>query len=253
MTTAATTGTVATLVEYNVFRKNSAATVEGDLHQLVRDHAADLIAVNEASSATSDKGVDAFVDRIRWRAFQPREADELGILWNPDVWRAEPQFGVRRISDRGPVGYLPPRHLIWQGLVHRPTGTRHLVYCTHITQGYAKDDPELPHGAWRDHAARTALLRIAATTATHMAELDQYQHHHLLGDLNARQNNRDEWWYPHPLLEAGWVRDTMPKSIDYVLHSHMAADNGLRVVKRYSTVKGMDSDHAAQVKRVRIA
>lgn len=240
-----------TLAEYNVFRKNPAATIESDLSELIRVHGVDLIAVNEASSATSDPGVKRFVRRLAWHAYQPGEANELGILWNPDVWRAEALFGVRRISGRGPVAYLPARQLIWIGLVHRPTGTKHLVYCTHITGGYAKDDNAgLSHTAWRDVAARQALLRVAATTAAHMAEHDEYRFHHLLGDLNARQNNRDEWWYPHPLLESGFVRDTMPKSIDYMLHSHMAADAGLKVVKRTSVRKGMDSDHAAHLKTV---
>jgi hypothetical protein len=189
---------------------------------------------------------------MAWSAYQPREADELGLIWNPDVWRAEPLFGVRRISDRGPVKYLPPRFLIWQGLYHRPTQARHLFYVTHITQGYAKDDGEVPEAAWRRQAARDALLRIAATTANHMAEQDAYAFHHLLGDMNARQNNASEWWYPHPLLESGFVRDTMPKSIDYMLHSRMADANGLRVVKRTSVHRGIDSDHDAQVKRIKL-
>lgn len=241
------------LAEFNVYRHNDADTVEGDLHELEKRHGAQLMALNEVTGDGPERGVSAFVKRMAWSAYQPREGRELALIWNPGIWRAEPFFGVRRISGSGPVKFTPPRHLIWQGLYHRPSGTRHLVYVTHVTQGYAKEGPDAPPaGAWRDEAAREALLRISATVANHMAEQDAYGFHHLLGDLNARQNNRDEWWYPHPLLEAAFVRDTQPKSIDYMLHSHMAATNGLTVVKRYAVDKGIDSDHPAQVKVVKL-
>lgn len=241
--------------EYNVLRTNVADVVEEDLHQLEKDHDVQLLALCEANSRSADRGVDSFVSRMAWSAYQPKEAGELALCWNPDLWRAVPFFGVKRLSDQGPVKFTPPRFVIWQGLYHRPSQTRHLIYATHLTQGYAKTGADQPPAAdWRDTAARTALLRLVALTASHMVDQPAFRYHHLAGDLNARQSNRDRWWYPHPVLESLWERDTVPPSLDYLMHSHASVDAGLKVVKRYrvGAAGGMDSDHAAQIKQLRV-
>lgn len=248
------------MASYNVFRKNDAATVSGDLNTLHKRHNVELAALQEAhndpdSGGTAGDGVEDFTHRMAWSSYKPREARQLAIVWNPDVWRAEPFFGVRKLSDKGPVKYTPPTHVIWHGLYHRPTQTRHLVYCAHIMRGYAKEGPEAPQPqAWLDEAARSGLLRLVQLSAAHQIDQPGYTFHHLAGDLNARQNNRDRWWYPHPVLESLYERDTVPRSIDYVMHSHASADAGLRVTKRYTVGDGggMDSDHAAQVKVMRV-
>lgn len=232
--------------EFNVLFKNTPEVVEQDLHQLEKGTGAQLVALNEAGP-TVDKGVDAFVKRMAWQQLAPGGVTNR-ILWNPDEWRAEPFFGHRRISDRGPTK-APPRSLVWQGLYHRPSKTRHLVYSTHVTAGYAREDGKPGSHGWRDVLAQQGLLRIAATVAEHAAERgEDFPYQHLWGDLNCGQRNRQEWWYPHPLLEAFFVRDTMPKAIDYMMHSHRAAAAGLKVGRRYSFDRGLDSDHRAQVK-----
>lgn len=247
------------VASYNVFRKNDADTVEGDLHELEKQHQAQLMALQEAhndpdSGGTAGRGVASFVRRMGWSEYRPKEGRQLALIWNPDIWRAEPFFGVRKLSDKGPVKYTPPTHVIWHGLYHRPSQTRHLVYCAHVMRGYAKEGADAPQPqAWLDEAARSGLLRLLALSASHQLDQPGYAFHHLWGDLNARQNNRDRWWYPHPLLESLYERDTVPRSIDYMLHSHASTDAGLKVVKRYTVGSGggMDSDHAAQVKVMR--
>lgn len=244
-----------TMASYNVFRKLDADTVEGDLHQLQRQDDVDLMGLQEVQDVTASAGtgVRQYVDRMAWSSYIPKETRNLALIWNPDVWRAEPFFGVRKLSDKGPVKYTPPTWVIWHGLYHRPSQTRHLVYDTHVMRGYAKEAADAPQPqAWLDEAARLGLLRIVQLVASHMVDHGVFTYHHLLGDLNARQDNRARWWYPHPVLESLFARDTRPHSIDYMLHSHAAEDAGLRVVSRKVVDKGLDSDHAAQVKTMRV-
>lgn len=231
--------------QLNVLFQNTDAQVQGDLQQLVDRERVSLLALNEAGP-TVDAGVDAFTEHNGWSEYRPKDAGSDRILWDPEVYKALPFFGARQLSDRGPAKYNPPRHLIWHGLQHRASGTRHLVYCTHLTAGYADDSKGLQ--AWRDQSTRVAVLRVLATTAGHMAEHSAYDFHHLLGDLNARQDDHSEWWYPAAALTSVWQPDTRPNRIDYVMHSRWSTARGLKVSRRYYVGRGIDSDHEAQIK-----
>lgn len=237
--------TTTTLCQLNVLHSLTPAQVQGDLEQLLTDEQPSLFALNEVGPDVAP-GVDAFVNLHGWVQYAPSVTSNR-LVWNPNVWRPTPVRGHRKLSEHGPTKVDPPTFLIWQGLEHQPSQTRHLVFCTHLTHGY--NNPDAPFQAWRDATARQALLRVLGVTANAVVDHPDHTRHHLLGDLNARQELASPWWYPTPVLGSLWAPDAMPKRIDYMMHSRPSADLGLRVLRRYAVSKGIDSDHAAQVKQ----
>lgn len=231
----------ATLATYNCQFNIPDVVTEGDVATLTT--MASLLVLTEARSPAVSKALG----QAGWREFRsPRDA-EVRIAWDPSRWAAMPDvFGSQLIHDHGPGKYLPARHLPWQGLLHKASGTRHLVMGAHVTAGYAAD---AGHQAWRDWAGRQHLLAIVAKGADLMRD-DRLEFHHLLGDLNAHRTKTGEWWYPVRVLDSLYAPDDKVGGLDYVFHSRSSVDNGLRVSRRWLVTEGLASDHPAHFKRV---
>lgn len=248
----------ATFVEYNVLFRNKRATIAGDVERLARPGR--VLCLNEVSKGDTPpgRGVDDAVGKLGWEQWHEESGDNR-ILWDPAVWASDGFRGNRQVGPSAKEWGIdaannPPRWLLWQGLTHIESGTRHLFYCTHVTAGYAK-----PEGAWsdrledyKDDSAMHHMLWVVSLVARHMLTQRHYTFHHLLGDLNSQQHNEAVWWYPARVLDGLFVPDTQPRSIDWMLHSHQSAAKGLKVKRRWSlgAKDGLHSDHRAQLKAV---
>lgn len=215
---------------------------QGDVVTLAET--ATLLVLTEARSP----GVTAGLAEVGWREFRSPRDSEVRIAWDPTYWAAIGDvFGEKLLHGHGPGKFLPARHLAWQGLLHKPSGTRHVAMGVHVTAGYAAD---AAHQAWRDWAARQALLGVVAKSAS-LIRQDGLQFHHLAGDLNAHRVKTGEWWYPVPILDSLYHPDDKVGGLDYVMHSRASEDNGLRQVARWLVTEGLASDHPAHLKRVK--
>lgn len=243
-----------TLCEYNVLFRNTRATIAGDVREL--GGLASLLVLNEATpEGAGGKGVADGVRDLGWKLFTGERGDNV-IAWDPRVWQPDVFKGNRQVAPSAAewglpaARFNPPRYVLWHGFTHRATGTRHLVYGTHVTAGYARPEGQFSEGLedYKDDSAMHHMLWLVSTVARHMLAHRDYEHHHLLGDLNAQQRKEGVWWYPARILDGLFVADTLPRSIDYVLHSHRSVASGLRVRKRWSA--RLHSDHPAHLKTV---
>ena len=231
----------ADLGTYNCLFTNDPDVTRQDVAELAG--LADLLVLTEARST----GVDQALRALGWREFRhPRESSDR-IVWDPEVWQALDVFGDDLVHGSGPGKYLPARHITWQGLRHRASGTRHLVMASHVTAGYAGD---AAHQAWRDWAARQHLLGIVARTAR-LEQRDDLDYFHLAGDLNAHRVRTQEWWYPVRILGSLYSPDDKEGvgGLDYVMHTRLSEDRGLRETRRWTV--DLHSDHPAHLKTVR--
>jgi hypothetical protein len=146
--------------------------------------------------------------------------------------------------------------MLWKSLVHKD-GSVHRFYVTHLPQGYAKPEGSFSDKVewFKDIVAKEAVLTIDHITNRHIngnpksvVEFD-----HLLGDMNSRQANHQQPWYPSNVWDDNWIPDTKPGSIDWMMHSKRAKVNGLHVISRTTIGKehGLDSDHRANLKECR--
>lgn len=233
----------ADLGTFNCLFRNEPDVVKADVLAVASQ--ASVLVLTEARST----GVDDALAELGWRQFRhPRESSDR-IVWDPALWAALDVFGDDRVHGPGPGKYLPARDITWQGLRHRPTSTRHLVMASHVTAGYAGD---AGHQAWRDHAAQLHLLGIVARTAR-LQQRDDLDYFHLAGDLNAHRVRTQEWWYPVRILGSLYMPDDSEGvgGLDYVMHTRLSEDRGMRETRRWTTTDGLHSDHPAHFKRVR--
>lgn len=232
----------ATIGTYNCLFRNDPDVVTGDVQQLAV--LASVLVLTEARS----KGVDRALRGLGWSEFRHPKDSSDRITWNPDLWAVTHIFGAERVHDAGPSKYLPAREVTWQALRHKASGTTHLFMASHVTAGYASEDP--PFQAWRDKAAQDHLLTIVARTAR-LCLHPELDYHHLAGDLNAHRVRRSEWWYPVRILDSLYAPDDKVGGLDYVMHTRLSEDRGLTVAARWTLSEGLASDHEAHLKRVR--
>lgn len=247
--------TTTTLGHYNVLYKNNQRTVREDLELLHDRHRITLLDLNEARRGTDQgKAIEDFCKDHGWD-FRWGNGD-VSLAWSRDHWQAD-EFGGQQKIAKGALelGYTfthnPARHLVWQGLTFRD-GSRHLVYGGHHTAGYYKPASAWPPKvyAYKQYAGKACVLNTNRIQANHFARHPEYQFHHFLIDMNCPQGRFGQWWLPTQVMQGLWVPDTRRGAIDWMTHSHAAAANGLKVRKRWVDRKGLDSDHAAHLKRV---
>ena len=250
--------TVEVFLHYNVLYKNDRATVRGDLETLVKRYPnISLMDLNEARENTPQgRGIKDFCRAHGWEyRWSP---SDVVLAWDPKTWTLDEFGGSRKIAKGArelghTFSHNPARHLTWQGLTHRD-GTRHLVYGGHHTAGYYKPDGAYPPvvQAYKRQAGQACVLNTNAVQAGHFAAHPEYGFHHFLIDMNCPQGGLDRfWWLPTIVTRGLWVPDTRKGAIDWIMHSHAAAANGLTVRKRWVERRDMDSDHAAHLVKVR--
>lgn len=240
-----------TFGHYNVFRKNSPQVVAEDVSNLLkRCSVVDLDEVipglvSAVKRVIRDHKFDSVHYGSVWLVWDPKVWDEMGFYRQVKLCRSAKELGYN-------IPFHPERHLIGQGLNHVKSNTNHLVTATHLPQGYAKEEGEKADRIARleDLQAMEAVHKLDVTLEEWIKDNPRFNFHYLQGDMNSRQSNRQEHWYPANALRDQWVPDTMPNSIDWMMHSRQSTKHGLDVVRRWSENKGWNSDHPAEFKRV---
>ena len=242
---------------YNVLRKNSKTTVQNDIEDLAKR--ASAFDLNEGNQVKAIREVLADLgyhwDRV--------EGGSDWLCWDPQAWSERPWHKVWKVSKSAhEMGFdfkvNPARFLIARALVHRPSGERFDLYATHLAAGYAKPEGTFPDRLERlkDLQAKQGVHNVERITSSRIRARKAVAFHILNGDMNSRQDNRDEPWYPANVWRDTWRPDSRPGSIDWMMISRKASQHGLRVEKRYALgdkpgQAGFDSDHSANFMELR--
>lgn len=243
-----------TIGEYNVLFRNSDKVIVGDLKKAMGFTS--VLGINEGSSVHAN-AIRKLCEQMNWGSFYSGESD--WVLWDRDVWKASGRQKMWTISPSAaslglPFKYSPARRMIRRPLKHVKSGDIHGFFVTHIVQGYAKPEGAFSDKfeAYKDLAAKAGILRVDNITQRWIDNPYTAKFDHLLGDMNVRQGNKQEPWYPANVWADQWKPDTLPGSIDWMMHSRRSERNGLRVVKRYTlgATAGFDSDHRFNAKTV---
>ena len=243
-----------TIAEYNLLFRNTDKVIAGDLKKLMQ--IASVAALNEGSATHVDV-IKRVCTEAGWGYYYSGESD--WIIWDKKVWKATGRQKMWSISpSAASLGltfkYSPARRMIRRPLKHIKTGAVHAFFCTHIVQGYAKPEGTFhdKFEAYKDLAAKAGILRVDNITQRWVDRPETSEFDHLLGDMNVRQANKQEPWYPANVWTDQWVPDTQPGSIDWMMHSRRSVRHGLKVVKRYTLGKtaGFDSDHRFNAKTI---
>lgn len=246
--------TTVTIVEYNVLFRNPRKVILGDVLDLM--DIGSVMGLNEGARGEPAQAIREACAKRKWQFVTTGESDWL--LWNPNFWSPRGAAHTHKICQSAQelgttIKLHPARYMVSQALRHQD-GSVHDFNVTHLPQGFAK-----PEGSFSDKIewlvdvqAKEATLRVHNITERRI-KANKAKFHHLMGDMNVRQANTQQPWYPANLWDDLWVSDTLPGSIDWMMISKVSLKNGMRVVDRdtYDHGDGMNSDHKANSQKVR--
>lgn len=158
------------------------------------------------------------------RASYALDGIPLAIDWDRKIFSGQPYRGVRKLHGPMPgsedqIGFAA-RYLQFVEMLHKPGGERFMLVNLHATNGALKPETDTQwdaaHDAWKNEAVRTYWLGVVAFLARQMRR-NVYTAILVVGDFNGRLLNRDEWYYPGPLLDGLLTMDLdAPESIDHI-------------------------------------
>lgn len=209
----------------------------------------DLSGLQEVSSLRAKATVKLYTAKHEFGTYGLRTSTP--IIHRRNTWK--PVRGARGIiTAHGPAGFMelnPARTIVYRGFSHRETGHRIMVIVVHPTAGYAKPEPNAwgpKANDWKDDTAKIYWRRVVNLTER-FERSGKWDAIVILGDFNARLNNRREPFFPGvvlaPYYRTGAEIALMPNSIDYIVETKKSK---VRRVRRYKQFKGVFTDHPIQ-------
>ena len=198
----------------NVLHSNSPAEQAMDLRQLFAKTNLGFgqecygFGFREGLRATRDHNLGMYRP-TGWASSEP-------IFWDRDVLR-----GIRLLRGKykchdGVADLTPARGLVWRMLLHLDSGAEILAINKHPINGYAKNKPP---AAKRRRLAKEDW-RETDKEVDYLFDKLKPDFGILAGDLNARLDNLDRWFYPGNILKEDWQTGRgFPNGIDQVLVS----------------------------------
>jgi hypothetical protein len=217
---------------------------------------ADVRGLQEAGDRAQRRAVKAHAKKFGLGRFHPK-GTATPILFRKDVFeKTAVTRGARLVHKKaGFARYNPGRYLVWLGLRHKETGAKILVLNLHATAGYAKTGKK-PWGSrldrWKDKVAR---LYWTETQKFLQRKIERGNWDAILvgGDFNARLENEAEDFFPGPMLKRLVIEDDVPRSIDRLVYALPRDDRfEIKATARWSTRKGVHSDHPLHFAKYRI-
>lgn len=201
--------------------------------------------LQEAGGSQAREAIRAHAKKFKLGLYHPLDVADP-ILWDKTVFsRVLFERGSVKVHEAAPfMRYNPERHFVWRGLKHRESGKRILFVNLHATAGYAQNENDTPWGdkadKWKNETAAKMWKSLAEFLRKQNAR-KTWDAIVIVGDFNARLTNRDEPYFPGPMLDELCVFDDAPRNIDHLIYTRSSK---VRQTRRFAVSKGVHSDHA---------